>query len=405
MRRSHNEQGYALLIVLFLVVFIMAVSAVFIRGSLGNAKQEFKVDDSQLTVMAAEAGVDYYKTYVSNLYFSIIPDLETFVQNDIKKQLENPNNKAKVVDYNLTRKNTTSELERIFKEKEKILELTLEKNITLYNFKLKTTSVKRYPERHTVTVSGTSVGMGKGTEKKISFEQSFTIPDFSGASNSSGDGMSSPPNMHKLYPDNVNAAGCKSSKGGELKDTKCLGSKNGDYKEISNSTVYFEDGFVNNSGNLAVQNSIIFSKDGFDVKNFNQLTGSDLYIDYSFKAKNMNGIKNTTMRVNGAVNITSNMDMEGSTIIIRGSGRFNGHLNISKNSLVCVAGSLTVDKHLDIDAGSKLVHYASVAYGKKVGTGEIIQLNSEQEVWEKCKSENGKSISWHKPTIEDVIYE
>ena len=45
--------GYALLIVLFFVVFIMIVSALFMRGSISNAKQERLVDNNNLAFNAA----------------------------------------------------------------------------------------------------------------------------------------------------------------------------------------------------------------------------------------------------------------------------------------------------------------------------------------------------------------
>lgn len=66
-----NEQGYALLLVLFLVVFIMAISAVFMRGALSNAKQEKTVDQNHLSVVAAEMGVEYYTALFTNEFLDI----------------------------------------------------------------------------------------------------------------------------------------------------------------------------------------------------------------------------------------------------------------------------------------------------------------------------------------------
>lgn len=71
MGNKKNEQGYALLIVLFLVVFIMIVMAVFMRGSISNAKQERKVDQNHLSVVAAEMGVDYYSNLFKNKFFEV----------------------------------------------------------------------------------------------------------------------------------------------------------------------------------------------------------------------------------------------------------------------------------------------------------------------------------------------
>lgn len=403
MRKSHNEQGYALLIVLFLVLFVMVVSAVFIRGTLGNAKQEIKVDESHLTVMAAEAGVDFFKTYISNFYLSIVPDLEIFIQKNIENQLKDPKNQAKVIDYNIIRKNTTTELERMFNEE--ILGFTVEKNIELYNFVVETTSVKGYPDRHKVIIKGISLGMKNGNEEKISFEQTVIIPDFSGSPNSNGGGGASSPNMHKLYPDNVKASYCGNNK--KLSKVTCKGDKNGGYSSVANSTIYFPDGFKGPNGNFNVSNSTLYSKGNLNVDNFNNLIAADLNIDGSFNAENMNNITNSLLAINGSVGIKSNVqNMVNSRMVIRGSAHVNGHLTIEDNSMVCVAGSLQIDKKLTIGKGSKLVHWGSlVAFGGENIAGEIIQVNSENEVWEQCKLVNSNSIEWTNPIMENVIYE
>src|SRR5690606_32940491 len=118
------------------------------------------------------------------------------------------------------------------------------------------------------------------------------------------------------------------------------------------------------------------------------------------------GIENSTLRIHGTASITSNTDMEKSNMLILGSAHLNGHLNVSKNSMVCITGSLTVDKQLIVEKGSKLVHWGSfVAFGGIRGDGEIIQANSEADVWDRCNLPNEQSIKWIKPTIIDVKYD
>lgn len=68
MRRLKNENGYALLIVLLLIVFVSIAFAVYMRGAISHAKQERIVDNSNLTTVAAEAGVEYY-TWDLKQYF------------------------------------------------------------------------------------------------------------------------------------------------------------------------------------------------------------------------------------------------------------------------------------------------------------------------------------------------
>lgn len=60
MRHLKNQQGYALLIVLLIIVLFLSISATFMAGSLSNAKQEKTVDTSNQSVASAEMGVRYY---------------------------------------------------------------------------------------------------------------------------------------------------------------------------------------------------------------------------------------------------------------------------------------------------------------------------------------------------------
>ena len=59
-QQLQNQQGYALLVVLLMLVLFMSISAAFIAGSLNNAQQEETIDASNQSVAAAEMGVTYY---------------------------------------------------------------------------------------------------------------------------------------------------------------------------------------------------------------------------------------------------------------------------------------------------------------------------------------------------------
>lgn len=84
-KTSESEKGYALLVVLFLIVFIFTVSAVFIRGSMSNAMQEHKVDQNHLAVVAAEMGVEYHVGHVSNQERTIQREVLNIIREDIEK--------------------------------------------------------------------------------------------------------------------------------------------------------------------------------------------------------------------------------------------------------------------------------------------------------------------------------
>lgn len=60
MKHLKNQQGYALLIVLLIVVLFLSISATFIAGSMNHAKQEQTIDVSNHAVAAAEMGTLYF---------------------------------------------------------------------------------------------------------------------------------------------------------------------------------------------------------------------------------------------------------------------------------------------------------------------------------------------------------
>jgi len=66
MKYAKNNEGYALLLVLFLVVFFVGLSAVFVTASFNNSKQEQTVDVRNQSIIAAEMGVKYNLNKLSN---------------------------------------------------------------------------------------------------------------------------------------------------------------------------------------------------------------------------------------------------------------------------------------------------------------------------------------------------
>lgn len=62
MEKVKNEKGYALVIVLLIIVLFMGLAATFMAGSLNHAKQEKVVDTGNQAVAAAEMGTIYYSS-------------------------------------------------------------------------------------------------------------------------------------------------------------------------------------------------------------------------------------------------------------------------------------------------------------------------------------------------------
>lgn len=83
-KNIQHEQGYAFLAVLLLIIFITVMTAVLMRGSISNAKQEQIVDQNHLAIVAAEMGIDYYSAKIRNeellILESVLQNIEADVQ-------------------------------------------------------------------------------------------------------------------------------------------------------------------------------------------------------------------------------------------------------------------------------------------------------------------------------------
>ncbi|WP_422123044.1 hypothetical protein DHX103_15080 [Planococcus sp. X10-3] len=84
MKHIKNQQGYALLVVLLMVVLFLGLSATFMAGSLSNAKQEQTVDASNQAVASAEMGVKYHSADLQREIGIIKSEIIEMTQDEIK---------------------------------------------------------------------------------------------------------------------------------------------------------------------------------------------------------------------------------------------------------------------------------------------------------------------------------
>jgi len=404
MRKNLNEQGYALLIVLFLIVFIMVVSAVFIRGTLGNAKQEIKVDESHLTVMAAEAGVDYIIQALANEYYLKKDELDNLARNLIQAT---PNDKK--IDYNSIHQELSGQLidylqqriDEINNETERVPQIFVDK----YSYQFEKMNLTRSGDRQ-ITFSGKSKGIAitGGKEVTIDFKQVFLIPDYENAKRES-ESLGNPIDMTSFYPSDVGVDVCKSD---DLRNKKCKVGNGIVLKRIwNNSTVYFPFSYSQPNGNLDIRSSTVYSNGGMVVSNFNQFENSAVSVNGSLEVRsNMNGVKNSTLKVSGSFKSLMNVKMEKSSFYIAGAFHAVKDFDINNNSLVCVGGNISFDGALNISNGSKLFYVVEENKNNQKLTGLRNAVGvSSSEIWKKCGAvESTEEVQWEKPQTKDVTY-
>lgn len=386
-----SEEGYALLLVLFLVVFIMAISAVFMRGALSNAKQEQKVDKNHLSVVAAEMGVEYYTTLFTNKFLSVRDGKwdEAWAEVEVENEALIEAEKTELTPDEVWREVTERASIRI---KDELEVLKGEENYPSSEIYFENPGnlgfkVEFAPDSRDIVIMGDIVGhYPDGRKTELQLELTFLMPQMKADEGSNGGNNNQPNtsiNLYNLYPKNVTAPPC----GTNLKNTECIGEANTNIGASDNSTIYFPDGYsTSNDNNKNLNGAKIYSDGDFEVKNINGMQGVSFLIDGNFTAKNINGqgLRNSNIIVNGGME-ADQVKLSNSSIIVRGAVKINDHLTMSQNSRVCVAGSLHVVKKLEKDPSSKIYLWGTIdPHGKGIEESDIVMVHSVEQLLKEC---------------------
>ncbi|MBD7908396.1 hypothetical protein [Sporosarcina gallistercoris] len=406
-----NEQGYALLTVLLLITLITIVSAVFLSSSISNAKQEKTIDNNQLKVVVAEAGLDYTKVQFLNEFYRKKPELERQAEKMIT-DFKNSNTTSKTPEnfskmYKNVREKTAVALIAYLKEVNvsTIGSSTFDHNGNFYydlDRNLKKTddyvslvwtnndnvAIGLRKDGYTVEVSGAILGKMKGDQKNVRlvYEQTFTIPSFDPSNSpvppNNGNG-SLPININNLYPLPEPAKICASQR---IDNEICVHYGVDNIKEMKISTVYFPNGFDNEKkGNTAANNSTFFVKKFLMLKNFNNNEKLQMYID-------------------GTLKVLNNFKVNDSLIVVNGDAQIDNNLEIKQGSKVCIAGNLNAGKIKFGDSGH--LYLLDIPSNNKFNGSNITKLSSKSEVLKQCLNnsvDTSFTVNWLEPVI-DVIY-
>lgn len=177
MNRKYNENGYALLIVLFAIVFITVVTAVFMRGAMSNAMQGQTVDKNNLVVVSAEAGVDYYTWNLKQLYDEEVLEAKfnSLVNDYIAAEIP--------VNYEAIQNKIASDFQTELSHKTSVLKSDSEIDLfSKYTHKLTAATVKKEGKDGNIylivdgTVQGKLPQASEAKTKDLQFELRFIFP-------------------------------------------------------------------------------------------------------------------------------------------------------------------------------------------------------------------------------------
>lgn len=382
MKRTTNEQGYALLLVLFLIFFILLASAVFIKGSISNAKQEKKVDMNHLSVVAAEMGVDYFTAAYTNQYYAILhKHLETYrsqfqsekikLEKDYKNKPEELNRQIELLRRKL-RGELTKKIEQSLKDT--VIAIP-QKDI---HFMKKTSDLDVINSSDEgITIQGIVRGeYESGKEAPLNYLLTFRIPvDWTGASTS------------ETIPTGLPSC----PKGDEIEGKKCVINSNGTHQrkelEIEESQVY-------------VTSNLMITED-FDIEENSKVVINGFLKVHGKKNDEDEGefdIEDSETYVSQDVDVKGELEMENAYLYVGKDLMVSDDLELEDDSKICVEKNVKISGDIDIEKGSIIYYKGNLVQPKS--HNRIIKL-SESEFNSQCKviSNTPEQTTWDPPNV------
>lgn len=353
-----NEDGYAMVLVLLLIVFITIISAAFMRTSISNAKQERKVDENNLSFVMAEMGVEFYSTFYINVYDIVKADLLAGFVKEFSLEKNRIIGDKKIIDKEAA----------IASEHKRLQSLTTAKlEEALNDSKLPKNKNENYSiigqgeefditSTETVThINGYVKGEYKdGKDAKLHMDLTFKTPYLLGINadndNSSDDSELVNWDWHQSIliptiskPTNI----CTNNLAGKV----CLADQNTSFKNIDKTTLYFEDeyDFKNNTLENA-KNSTFYFEDDVEMKNMNNVNNAIIIAKDSLKAKNINFTK-SELYVEDELE-ADQLTLNDSLVYVADQLELESHFN-SNNSKTFVEGEMEV-KHFIVENNSQI---------------------------------------------------
>lgn len=371
MKLLKNEKGYAMLIVLFLIVFITIISAVFMRNSISNAKQENVVDENQLAVVAAEMGIELINTSYENKFKEVKDKILVDRQKEMKTSEE------KILKDN----SITDKEKELLKEEKRLRVLMAEDLIGFFPKSLnsKITIAEKTNEfitniitppyvviddstpRIYVSVNGKSKGVSKTRNAELTTELFFDIPrlikvnDGNSSQNSTNVKWDWFKKQEIPFISELPTKPCNNDPKKEL----CVATKTTQLKNVENSTLYFSGNLEKyNAGNVGhdFKSSKIYVNGnvGNDKEyNWNNSENVEIYAKGNVNLKNGNNFNNSVVMAEGEIYL-DNVKMDNMKLYSESNFKVD-KFNPIKSSDIFVGKNLEIDKGSEIERSNVMV--------------------------------------------------
>lgn len=446
MKHLNNERGYALVIVMLLVVLFLGFFATFLAGSMNHAAQERTVDTSNQSVAAAEMGVLYYTA-----------SFEKELELELKKIQMEVDEELNYLKSNCNSCDFENELKEINSDKKQHYQQAVIKKVEALNLPEGTTdNFKR-----TISLDGdtaytieSAVAEVAGDNTKIKVELKLkglakqgeseeeqmldvlfnvVIPDSFLTKSTQiiyDDIYKNPPNIScndflssKHYLQVEPYYEC------ELGDNQSLATLTATINDTYNLNlkdfIVYTDNYAQNvCGNDNGQctkadfkgvSVMVHGSDDTDVKNTNNLNNIKIYVDGKFTLKNMNssssnvivvksfelthnahGISNTTIVVLGYDDINQLAELK-----VKTNGNGGNSIELASNSKFCLDADRIIESditnfgdQITIGDGNLLIYHTSKNKNYFIGKENVKKITDYSEFLSLCNvSVNGSPIA------------
>ncbi|MBT2644688.1 hypothetical protein J7I80_20940 [Bacillus sp. ISL-41] len=377
MRVLKNDEGYALLTVLLVMIIFMSMGMTLFAHSYNSTKQNNIVEDNNQSVALAEMGITYYQTAIRNAYVTNKQPVDNQVESQLLSDFNNKKARPEGYYGDLA---ISLMFEAILRHLNTVSSTKSMDNQPGASFSIVDLSVEKVAEGINITYSSKGVeGDQKamlGAELKIPIKGLETSRNPGSGSGGSG-GFYALPDFNKIpYPENVSLS-CKNPLSLSVNCSSILiensKSYTGNYNGLSGKLIYANNSLsVSGNGNNMDDVRIHTNGDFSLGKNMNNLSNSILEIKKTGNFGSQLRVDHAEIYTGENLNINGHLDLENSSVYIGGKATINKHLTIDANSKMCVAGDLAASK---IDIAGQLYIKGTIK-GKITGTPAYV--NTQQ---------------------------
>jgi len=410
-RYLKNNDGYALLLVLFLIVFFVSISAVITNASINHSKQEVTIDRSNQTVVAAEMGVDYFKIIGENQYNTIKFNHYNALLDEINALYTSTNPKF----MELTELQKTEKIKQI--KKNYLNGLGTELTAYFTNFKnqipvgpeihyelmndLLVTSAQDLPKYEIVddkVVLNVKVkGVSKDKVSSLTFKMNIPAPTLVITPvEAKVTPLWSPPSFEAMEtailhpPSAIPENKCVVP----LKNKICTGDNSLNLKDLYNTTVYTNNyNYGTGNVNYSLNKSTFYNQGTWQLHNAIGMSDVTVFSSGNVTVKNIDA-SSIYFQIKG--NFTGEqVDLSNSSFNLVGNFTATKHF-YAVNTNICVDGSVTLEKKTEM-SNTKIYYTGSLTPSKLAGSN--VKKVSVETLQNECPVKNPNYPDVNNPEI------